>query len=214
MRKPALWLCLCLFLALFGCASSPASMPPSESHPIAEKPVLYLYPETQTEVRVTLELDGELLFSYPSYESGWEVLAQPNGTLLHEGRAYSYLFWEGQLHEDYDMSRGFVVPGEDTEAFLTEKLQYLGLTPREYNEFLVYWLPQMVQNPYNLITFQNEAYTQQATLHIEPQPDSIQRVFMVYKALQTPIDIEPQHLETFSRRGFTAIEWGGAELHG
>ena len=51
------------------------------------------------------------------------------------------------------MSAGFVVKGEDTAAFLQEKLAYLGLTPREYNECIVYWLPRLEGNPYNLISF-------------------------------------------------------------
>ena len=46
-----------------------------------------------------------------------------------------------------DFSRGFVVRGSDTAAFLREKLAYMGLTPREYNEFIVYWLPRMQNNP-------------------------------------------------------------------
>jgi len=61
-------------------------------------------------------------------------------------------------------------PGQDTAAFLQEKLNYLGLTPKEYNEFIVYWLPQMKDIPYNLITFQSAAYTDNAVLTITPEP--------------------------------------------
>ena len=105
-----------------------------------------------------------------------------------------------------------MVAAEDTEAFLQEKLSYLGLTPREYNEFIVYWGPLLRENPYNLITFQGKAYTDSAVLHITPEPDSVLRVFMAYKPLQAPIEIEPQELSAFDREGFTVVEWGGAKI--
>ena len=41
----------------------------------------------------------------------------------------------------------------------------------------------MKGSPYNLITFQKEAYEETARLHISPKPDSILRVFMVYTPL-------------------------------
>jgi hypothetical protein len=68
-------------------------------------------------------------------------------------------------------------------------LSGLGLTPREYNEFIVYWLPQMQDNKYNLITFQWEAYEELAPLAISPAPDSSLRVFMVFAPLEAPIEI-------------------------
>ena len=73
-----------------------------------------------------------------------------------------------------------MVKGSDTADFLREKLSYMGLTPKEYNELIVYWLPQMEKNPYNLISFQTEAYKNAAKLHISPEPDSILRIFMAY----------------------------------
>lgn len=177
------------------------------------KPVIYLYPEQETEVSVKLEYDGELTCTYPAYHDGWQVTAQPDGTLFDaDGREYSYLFWEGIDSNSYDMRRGFVVKGEDTAAFLQEKLETLGLTPQEYNECIVYWLPKMQDNPYNLITFQTDAYTDHARLDITPQPDSILRVFMVYQPLEQAVDVQPQALPGFVREGFTVVEWGGAEV--
>ena len=179
-----------------------------------DKPVIYLYPEEETEVNVKLDLDGELMHTYPKYpENGWDVTAKPDGTLTDkDGYEYSYLFWEGVANKAWDMSEGFVVKGEDTVSFLREKLSYMGLTPKEYNEFIVYWLPLMENNRYNLISFQQENYTEAAKLTITPQPDSMQRVFMAFKALDEYIDVPEQELPTFERKGFSVVEWGGAEV--
>lgn len=49
-------------------------------------------------------------------------------------------------------------------CFYVVKGTEIGLTPREYNGFIVYWRPKMQDNPYNLITFQQKAYTETAPL--------------------------------------------------
>ena len=49
----------------------------------------------------------------------------------------------------------------------------------------------------------------QAKLVITPKPDSLLRVFMVYKPLQQKITVPEQELKPFTRKGFTVVEWGG-----
>ena len=179
----------------------------------AEKPVIYLYPEQKTAVSVSLDYAGTLTATYPAYENGWHITAEPDGTLYDEaGNEYSYLFWEGESKPDYDFSKGFCVAGADTADFLHETLAEIGLTPKEYNEFIVYWLPKMQENPYNLISFQSERYTDIAKLDIDPTPDSVLRVFMAWKPLSKPQTIEPQTFTPFARDGFTVVEWGGCEV--
>lgn len=177
----------------------------------AEKPVIYLYPTEETKVTVKLNLDGELTCTYPVYNDGWTVTASPDGTLIDEnGREYYCLYWEGETYAEYDFSRGFCVKGEDTAAFLEDVLAKIGLAEREANEFIIYWLPQMELNAYNLISFQTDAYTDSAELEITPNPDSLLRVFMACKPLNEAVVIEPQEFVGFERIGFTVIEWGGA----
>lgn len=118
-----------------------------------DKPVIYLYPEEELQVTVKLDYSGELTCTYPYYSDGWEVTALPNGTLTAaDGQSFNYLYWEGVDHTDYDLSTGFCVAGSDTAPFLETALSRLGLTRKEANEFIFYWLPQIQKNPYNLIT--------------------------------------------------------------
>ena len=177
------------------------------------KPVIYLYPEEETEVSVKLDYEGELTCTYPAYEDGWRVTAAPDGTLRDAaGQTYNYLYWEGVSYAPYDFSKGFCVKGEDTAAFLERALKDLGLTRREANEFIVYWLPMMEQNPYNLIAFQKEAYTDRAVLTVDPAPDTEIRVFMAWQGLDRAMEIEAQTLTAPERQGFTLVEWGGTEV--
>lgn len=180
---------------------------------LTAKPVIYLYPEVTTEVSVTLDVDGTLLSTWPAYENGWTVTAQPDGTLTDaDGNEYSYLFWDAQSDVEWDFSTGFCVAGEDTGEFLRETLSHMGLTPKEYNEFIVYWLPLMEENPYNLISFQGEIYEESAKLTITPEPDSLLRVFMAWKSVDEPVEIAAQIVEPFEREGFSVVEWGGCQV--
>ncbi len=183
------------------------------------KPVIYLYPTKKQDVEVRLDYKGEIFADYPEYNEeikGWRVLAYPDGKLINyaDDKEYSYLFWEGNPSEkiDYDLSSGFVVKGDETKKFLQKTLSQMGLTPKEYNEFIVYWFPKMQDNAYNLIHFAHEKYTDNAPLTIIPKPDSMLRVFMVFKPLKKPVEIEKQKLEHFERKGFSVIEWGGTEM--
>ena len=183
---------------------------------VAAKPVIYLYPEEETDVHVELELtEADLSTTYPKYNNGWDVTASPDGSLLNKADVthHKYLFWDAvNCRTRFDFSKGFCVAGSDTESFLREKLTYMGLTEEEMNEFIVYWLPLMEHNAYNLIAFQGDAYTDSAKLNITPAPDSLLRIFMTYVPLEEAVDIQPQQLETFERKGFTVVEWGGCEI--
>jgi len=178
------------------------------------KPVIYLYPEEETEIFVELSLKGgELTCTYPDYKDGWTVTALPDGTLTDaKGQIYNYLYWEGKSGMEYDFSEGFCVKGEDTAAFLEKALAELGLTRREANEFIVYWLPIMEQNPYNIISFQTENYTEAAKLTVSPEPDTMLRVFMAWKAAEEYTELTGQKLTAPERTGFTVVEWGGTEV--
>lgn len=193
-----LWLAVLLMLSCVGCGG---------------KPVIYLYPTETMEVSVRVDLKGVFTSTYPAYNDGWTVTAAPDGTLTDaSGRAYYCLFWEALLPAaDMGFEQGWCVAGEDTAAFLEEKLKEIGLTDREANEFIIYWLPRMEHNAYNLISFQTDAYEDAAKLIVEPTPDSMLRVFMTWKSVPFKVDMEPQELSAFERHGFTVVEWGAME---
>ena len=182
---------------------------------VTAKPVIYLYPEEETQVTVKLDYAGELTCTYPAYDDGWTVTAQPDGTLTDAaGQTYSYLFWEGVDTAAYDFSQGFCVAGGDTAAFLENALSQLGLTRREAGEFIVYWLPQMQDNPYNLIAFQSDAYTRYSTADRRPR-SRIRCCGCSWRGrpLEQPgRDFPPRSLTAPARIGFTAVEWGGCRV--
>ena len=184
------------------------------------KPVIYLYPTEEVEVTVELDYEGTLDFIYPDFDpelDAWHIEAHPDGTLINiaDGKEYPYLFWEGTPAEcpDYDLTTGFVVAGEKTVELLEQILGQMGLIPKEYNEFIVYWGPRMKINPYNFIHFAGAELDEIAKLTITPEPDSILRINMIFSPLNKRIEVTPQEITPFEREGFTVVEWGGVEIN-
>jgi len=181
-----------------------------------DKPVIYLYPTEEKEISVKLLNAERITCSYPKYVDEWNVLAKPNGDLidLDTGRNLYSLYYESESVEKFNVSQeGFVVKGEDSAKFLEEKLAVLGLTEREAEEFIIYWLPKLESNKYNYIRFAtDEEINNNMPLEISPKPDTVIRVLMTFKGLENPIEVEEQKLDTPERKGFTVVEWGGTEI--
>ncbi len=70
----------------------------------------------------------------------------------------------------------------------------------------------MEVNKYNIISFQSEAYTDQAKLYVNPEPDTVIRVFMTWYGSKKPVKMQEQKLTAPERKGFTVVEWGGSEV--
>ncbi|MBO6241216.1 MAG: hypothetical protein J6O61_10385 [Butyrivibrio sp.] len=70
----------------------------------------------------------------------------------------------------------------------------------------------MQDNPYNMISFQTDSYTNGARLSVSPEPDSVIRVFMAWYPTDKFVKINPQYIEGADRSGFTVVEWGGNKV--
>lgn len=197
-------------MAVVGCSTGTISAQGADL-----KPVIYLYPEQDgTEISVTLDYNGTLTTLDPEFNisNGWTVTANKDGQITLGDKQYKYLFWEGNPNNQYNFFSGFCVKGSDTENFLREKLAYLGLNSSESQEFIDFWLPQMKDNKYNVISFQEGAYTNNARLDVSPQPSSVIRVFMAWYPSEKEVKILPQYLDGASRSGFAVVEWGGNKV--
>ena len=176
-----------------------------------EKPVLYLYPTAPTEVTVTFAHPELLTTVYPEYRDGWRMFVQNNGTMTEIGKTREYyaLYWEERPTEPYEFTEGFYVDKNYPE-FLEEKLSELGLTDREANEFIMYWLPVLEKNGRNLVAFETTESREYANkLQIDPAPDSLLRISIHIKKVDSDPGLPEQKLPCFLRKGFTAVEWGG-----
>ena len=175
------------------------------------KPVIYLYPETETEVNVKFAKLELLTTTYPKFDSSWNVTVKPNGDMYDEsGRYYYALYYEAKGSKLNNFKEGFYVEKDNAIDFLEEKLSILGLNERESNEFIMYWLPVLEQNEKSLVYFETtESLEKNNKLIISPKPDSLLRINMHVKKVSKKTSIKEQELPHFERKGFTVVEWGG-----
>ncbi|MFH1533701.1 MAG: hypothetical protein ABID64_02110 [Nitrospirota bacterium] len=176
------------------------------------KPVVYLYPEKTMKVFVDVEPEGGISVSEPELADGWNVVATPDSKIYNfaDRGVYPYLFWEGYAYDFVTPEEGFVVESDGVEKFFDEKLAVLGLNEVEVADFKEFWVPRLSEDPYYFITFiSQEDFDKYAPLTVDPEPDSVIRVFFDYKGLDGKAEVKEQKLVTPEREGFTVVEWGG-----
>lgn len=193
---------------------------------MAEKPVIYVYPDKTQQVNIQLGLKGKLGFTYPEYNAdgaaeqrGWNFTADPDGTIRMNGKQYDYLFWEGETSmtpSDAEQNTGFVVERDGLTGFFEEKLTAMGLNAREQEDFITYWCPRMQEKEKYFIHFMFTAeYDEIVGMKITPTPDHVFRVFMLWEdgTNRDENRVTAQVIQPFSREGFTVVEWGGGEIN-
>jgi len=175
------------------------------------KPVIYLYPEKETNVSVRLPSKINVTVSDPTYpRGGWNVLATPDGSLLYkDGETYGSLFWEGTGVDYSTPKTGFIVKDGEVSNFLTKTLPKYGLNPTEAKEFMDFWVPLFKGAPYYRISFLTDDWSKAAPLNVSPAPRTQIRIFMDWSPLAGLIEIPEPTITTPSRNGFTLVEWGG-----
>jgi len=190
---------------------------------LMEKPIIYLYPEKMQNIHVEVK-NVDFTTVYPDYDGGWDVRAQRDGTLqlcqkdgepLDKGREYYALYYEGETSLREDWQRGFTVEKKDYKGFLEKKLRILGLSDREAEEFILYWLPRMEKYPSVDLHFAEQSLLdEKVPLEISPKPDTVIRVFMQWRKHLDGKNIPQQELSPVARKGYIAVEWGGSESTG
>ena len=176
------------------------------------KPVIYLYSQKSVEVSLDLKVNGNLTFSYPEYNNGWDIFVDSNG-IKHKGESYPYLFWEGNKKMPAANPEGFCVKGENIVSFLEDALLKMGFNANERTDFITFWAPRMQGNNFNRIRFLfGEEYENLAELKCSPPTDNHLRVFMMYEASEEWHDLTRQVLPSLNREGFYLLEWGGGEI--
>lgn len=181
-----------------------------------EKPVIYVYPEMETEIELSVDIKDTPLLLYPKYDGSWKFTATPTGELKFDHGTYDYLFWESTREivlPQITSLKGFLVKGENVVTFLEEKLTLAGLNSKEQADFITYWGPRLAVNAFNFVRFEfNEECDKYAEIGCLPRPENIFRINMQWHGISAPIEVEEQEIISASRKGFYIIEWGGQEI--
>ena len=186
----------------------------STIHMVLKKPVIYVYPEKPMEVSVSINITkGKFSVVYPKFNEGnnsWKIKANPNGDIEINNRKYPYLFYECDSYFNQETNEVFIVDENNAEAFLEEKLKFLGLNDKEKTDFITFWLPVLLKNKLSLCSFQSKEFFEHIPMNVSPKPDTLIRIFLTIKKIDAPIEVKEQKLERHERKGFTVVEWGGS----
>jgi hypothetical protein len=183
------------------------------------KPAIYLYPEKPIDLNIKLSLDGDLTISDPIYnaQTGWNVKAYPDGTILEpitynpEPKKYPYLYYEANIKGVDFPKEGWVVPNENLKSKIENIMKVMGFNEKETADFLAYWLPKLSEKPYYFVTLlPEEMINNQEQLTFSTAPDTLIRARFIFEGLDYPMSVAPlTNIPTYVRSGFVATDWGG-----
>ena len=88
--------------------------------------------------------------------------------------------------------------------YLDQALKALTLHTSARNDFITYWLPALSKSPYVALRFlPQQAYERAAELQVEPKPDVVTRVFMLFRG----VDAEAAEMWTAARERVGSVDW-------
>ena len=179
---------------------------------LARKPIIYFYPKEEMNLTVKYVNEEKLLTTYPKYNDDWNIHLNEDGTFTtnNSDREYYALYFDEKANYICPFDEGFYVTKENAISFLEEKMDYMGFTNRETNEFIMYWLPILEDNEKSLVYFeQNDIRNAECPLEFSTNPDSLIRTIIHIKKVDEETEIKEQVLTHYDRTGFVVTEWGG-----
>ncbi|KAF7377938.1 hypothetical protein MSAN_00217700 [Mycena sanguinolenta] len=190
----------------------------------------------------------------------WNVRTRSNGSLteLNTGLDVAYLFWEAHTNHgipaspptspvagSFPTTQSFspltsdlfpvdsvLIAVRDITPYLDKVLAGLALHTEARTSFITYWLPSLLKHKHVALRFvPQEAYEIAAPLDIQPVPEVVTRIFMLFKGIDDDALTEWENAKAaaddterwkevvggdFERADdaslFRVLEWGGMEV--
>lgn len=179
---------------------------------MVDKPNIYLYPQDTTILSVGLAFPkgGSVVKSDPVYPYAWQdISVAPDGTI--NGK-HQFLFYEAEVDARWQYRRGWVIKQKELPQFFRNTLRVYGLNQQEIEDFMEYWLERLSGSPVYTVYPQVACNIDQLIeLNISQDPDSILRLYYIFKEGKTPFwKLRTPKMTHFQRKGFSVVEWGGS----
>ncbi|RNC28483.1 MAG: hypothetical protein AWM53_01463 [Candidatus Dichloromethanomonas elyunquensis] len=173
-----------------------------------KKPNIYIYPEKTENITVKVSPRGAITKSIPKYKNGWTVSVEPDGKI--DGQ-FNYLFYEANVKYPFTLNKGWIVNKSDFSSQMNVILRDIGLQANEIEDFICYWSKELKwdKDKYAVYLISQQEINKAIPLAISKTPDSLLRVYFYFKATDKDFIIERPSINTFERKGFTVVEWGG-----
>lgn len=185
---------------------------------MTEKPVIYAYSPNDTPLEITVQPEGEMVFTYPQSDGKWLGVVKASGGIEVDGQVYPYLFWDAKtegLAEKLDWTDSELISGGEALAYLERVSGQLGFNAKEKTDFITYWGPRMAQLPMSEVKIiQQEETSVFGKLSVSDQAFTIARVYIVFRSapMMKRTETNIQSIKKLDRTDKFILEWGGSEL--
>ncbi|MCP4806277.1 MAG: hypothetical protein GY913_34740 [Proteobacteria bacterium] len=175
---------------------------------VADKPNLYLYPESPTEMTVELGLarHQRVVDSVPDYGDGWSGVALPDGRWEQDGQVHDFLFYEVSVtrpqSESLQTERGWCAADL---AEITELVRAHGFTERETQDFWDGWVEDLPPAD-GYVVYPQRRVRRMAELTLTPRLP-VERLWLVVEPAST-CSMPPTAIAPLRREGAHGVEWG------
>jgi hypothetical protein len=179
----------------------------SPSPPLVRKPAIYLYPETDSIINVTLEVNGKITETIPDYNGLWSVFVTKEGII--DGK-YDYLYYESEMRHFDIRSEGWCIKTSELGGWFSKMLPRMGLNEKETEQFKEYWLECLSDSDYYEIRLVEDSWLEKdLAVNISPKPEVFIRLIFYIKGHDREISLPEPKVLIPERKGFVAVEWGG-----
>ena len=182
-------------------------------------PAIWLYPEQQLDVEISLEFKGGgfMTSSLPAYNDKWRIHVDPTLPFTRYSSTYiddpwrAYLDYDGFRDGEFQREHGWCIPQKELIQWQRSTLREYGFTDGEIDDANTTYARMLLERrhpePYFAIYPQDkEQVDKSVALTVVPAPQSTQRLWLYFVPSETMLDLKAPRVVRTPRNGFTVVE--------
>lgn len=187
-------------------------------------PNIYIQTNFSAQISVGIDLVADVPYRYPNFSGGveqtWNVMPQPDGSLLHGNRQVDRLYYEyeggsllSKLRNMKGTMPGYNVSRENVQSIGSQIADEVRLLEKEKQDFLtelntvVSTMDTRSENV-GVYIVDKSIMNEFVPLHISPKPETIHRLHIYVSPIDKSTKLEQPDLQIFDRSPYTVIETG------
>lgn len=173
------------------------------------KPNLYIYPNNNISLFVEIDFPkgGDIVESIPEYNDFWSIEVEPTGKINND---YDYLYYECDVPSFEQKEYGWIIKQDNLKIFFDDNLKQSGFNEKEKNDFLEYWIPELVNYKYYEIYPQYIATLDKVIkINFSIEPNNFYRLcYLIIGRDDNNLKLKEPEIESATRLDYFAVEWG------
>jgi hypothetical protein len=211
MKKLFILLVLVPFLLIdYGCkenSTEPTDIDTNSIH--VRKPNLYIYPNQTLSLTVDIDFPkgGQIVESIPEYNNTWNITVKPNGKI---NDIYDFIYYECKVPAFGQNEFGWIIEKQNLKEFFDDNLIKSGFNQIETNDFIEYWIPNLIDcNYYEIYPQYKTVLDEVININFSIEPNSFYRLcYIIIGRNDNNLILKEPKIERANRSGYFVVEWG------